>query len=254
MRIAIAGATGTVGRHVVAAARGRGHEVVSLSRASGQDVATGAGLRDALADADALIDVTSVETLSAKVAVEFFERATAQLLAAERDAGVPHHVALSIVGIDGVDESYYAGKLAQERAVSAADVNWTLLRAAQFHEFAGQVMRRGSLGPLLAVPRALVRTVAAREVGERLVELAEAAPAGRAPDLVGPEEARLVDLVRRQLRFDGVRRRALEVALPGRYWRAMASGVLRGGPDARHGSITFDEWLRSPDHEPSFAP
>lgn len=250
MRIAIAGATGTVGRYVVAAAIERGHEVVPLSRASGQDVTTGAGLAAALAGAGALIDVTSVETLSATVAIGFFERATAQLLAAEKAAGVPHHVALSIVGIDGVDESYYAGKLAQERAVSEGDVPWTVLRAAQFHEFAGQVMRRGSLGPLLAVPRALVRTVAAREVGARLVELAEGAAVGRARDLVGPEEARLVDLVRRQMRHDGVRRPALEVALPGRYWRSMASGVLRGTPDAQHGSITFDAFLRSADHEP----
>ncbi|WP_378144708.1 SDR family oxidoreductase [Cnuibacter sp. UC19_7] len=248
MRIAIAGATGTVGRHVLAAARRRGHETVPLSRASGQDVTTGEGLAAALAGADALIDVTSVETLSAKVAVDFFERATERMLAAEQAAGVPHHVALSIVGIDGVDASYYSGKLAQERSVAAGGVPWTVLRAAQFHEFAGQVMRRGSVGPLVAVPRALVRTVAAREVGERLVELAEGGPLGRARDLVGPEDARLIDLVRRRLRADGIRRPAFEVALPGLYWRSMASGALRGGAEAQRGAITFDEWLRSPNH------
>ena len=113
MRIAIAGATGTVGRHIVETARDRGHEVVALSRSSGQDVSTGAGLVEAVAGADAVIDVTNVLTTSASKSRQFFTRATRNLLAAERSAGVGHHVSLSIVGIDGADAGYYAGKLAQ---------------------------------------------------------------------------------------------------------------------------------------------
>jgi uncharacterized protein YbjT (DUF2867 family) len=117
MRLVIAGATGTVGRHVVNAAKSRGHEIVALSRSSGQDIVNGAGLVRAMAGADAVVDVTSTVTTSAAKSTAFFTTVTANLTNAELQAGVTHHVALSIVGIDTVNVGYYAGKLAQERAV-----------------------------------------------------------------------------------------------------------------------------------------
>lgn len=247
MRIAVAGGTGVVGRHVAEAARAAGHDVVVLSRSSGVDVLTGAGLAEALRGADAVIDVTNTTTLSAAKAVRFFERATVNLLAAEARAGVGHHVVLSIVGIDDIDASYYAGKLAQERAVAAGPVPFTIARAGQFHEFAGQLLSRMS-GPVAVMPKLLMRPVAAREVGEHLVRVAEAGAVGRARDLVGPRDEVLVDLARRQLEFDGVRRRVLGVRLPGAYGRGLTSGSLRGGADAVQGALTFDEWLRGEDH------
>ncbi|WP_455903868.1 SDR family oxidoreductase [Microbacterium sp.] len=250
MRIAVAGGTGVVGRHAVEAARAAGHEVVVLSRSSGADVLTGAGLDERMQGADAVIDVTNTTTLSAAKAVKFFETATRTLLAAESRAGVTHHVALSIVGIDGIDASYYAGKLAQERAVAAGSVPFTIARACQFHEFAGQLLSRMS-GPVAVLPKLLMRPVAAREVGEHLVRVAEGAPAGRASDLVGPRNEVLADVARRQLAFDGVRRRVLGVRLSGAYGRGLASGSLRGGADALQGRITFDGWLRGDDHLPS---
>lgn len=257
MRIAVAGGTGVVGRHAVAQARAAGHEVVVLSRAGGVDaggvdvggvdVITGAGLVEALQGADAVIDVTNTTTLSAAKAIAFFETATRTLLAAEEAAGVGHHVALSIVGIDGIDASYYAGKLAQERAVATGPVPFTIARAAQFHEFAGQVLS-GMRGPVALLPTLLMRPVAAREVGAHLVRLAEGAATGRASDLVGPRDEILLDVARRQLAYDGRRRRVVGVRLPGAYGAGLASGALRGGADARQGRITFDEWLRSEDH------
>lgn len=247
MRIAVAGGTGTVGRHAVEAARAAGHEAVVLSRGSGVDVLTGAGLAGALAGADAVIDVTSIMTLSEKKARRFFETGTRNLLAAEQEAGVGHHVALSIVGIDGIDTAYYAAKLAQERAVAAGSVPFTIVRAAQFHEFAGQVLSQVP-GPFAVAPRTLMRPVAAREVGAHLVRVVDGGAVGRAQDIVGPRDETLADVVRRQLAFDGIRRRVLDVKLPGAYGVGLASGALRGGPDARQGEITFDEWLRSDDH------
>lgn len=248
MRIAVVGGTGTVGRHVVAAAADAGHEVVVLSRSNGTDVSTGAGLDAALAGVDAVIDVSNLATtLSAKKSIAFFETAAHHLLAAEDRAGVAHHVVLSIVGIDDIDTSYYAGKLAQERAVAAGSVPSTVVRAGQFHEFAGQILGL-TRGPIAVVPRTLMRPVAAREVAAHLVRVAEAPAAGRAPDLVGPRDETLADAARRQLAFDGVRRRVLDVRLPGAYGKGLASGSLRGGADAMRGTITFDEWLRSADH------
>lgn len=246
MKIAVAGGTGTVGRHVVRSAAARGHEVSILSRAFGIDVTTGDGLLAGLSDVDAVIDVTNKVTLSAGAARAFFEAATRQLLAAEKAAGVGHHVALSIVGIDGIDSSYYAGKLAQERAVAAGDVPYTIARATQFHEFAGQLLS-GMKGPVAVIPKALMRPVAASEVGEHLVRVAESGPVVRTTDLVGPRNEVLADLARRQLSFDGSRRFVLEVRFPGAYGSGLASGALRGSDEALVASITFDEWLRG-DH------
>lgn len=248
MRIAVAGGTGTVGRHVVAAAEARGHDVLTLTRHDGHDLETGTGLAVALAGADAVIDVASVVTLSGRRAREFFTNVTGNLLRAERAAGVAHHVALSIVGIDGVDDAHYAGKLAQEALLADSPVPVTIQRATQFHEFAAQVAATATYGPVTIVPKALIRPVAAREVGARLVELAEGSPAGgRARDLVGPRDERLADLVRRLHAVEGVRRGVLEVRFPGPFGRALATGAVRGGADAARGRITFDEWLRSGD-------
>lgn len=249
MRIAVAGGTGTVGHHVAAAAEARGHDVTVLTRRNGHDLETGAGLAGGALDGiDAVIDVTSVATTSARRSRAFFSAVTGNLLRAERDAGVGHHVALSIVGIDGVDAAYYAGKLAQERLVEAGQVPHTLLRATQFHEFAEQMVAQMSFGRLAVMPTARLRPVAAREVGERLVEFAEAGPVGRARDLAGPRDERLAEMVRRMLAADGARRRVLEVRLPGAFGRSLATGAVRGGADAATGRITFDEWLRSSDH------
>lgn len=250
MRIAVAGATGTVGQHVVRAARERGHELVPLSRREGHDLESGAGLDAALEGADAVIDVASVATTSAKRSVAFFTAVTRTLLAAEERTGVGHHIALSIVGIDGIDASYYAGKLAQERLVRGGRVPHTLLRTTQFHEFAQQILAQTSLGRLALAPRLLMRPVAAREVGDRLVELADAGPAGRVRDLTGPRDEVLADAVRRMRRHDGDRGPTIELRLPGAYGRGLASGSLRGTADADRGRTTFDEWLPSPDHTP----
>lgn len=248
MRLVIAGATGTVGRYVVEAARSRGHEIVALSRASGQDLMNGSGLTSAMAGAHAVIDVTSTRTTSAAKATAFFTTVTHHLQRAEIEAGVSHHVGLSIVGIDGLDAGYYAGKLAHERAISDGPVAWSLLRATQFHEFAEQIAQRASLGPVVAVPKMLMRPVAARDVGTRLVDLAEGQPVEYATDLAGPRDEVLIDMVRRMFVFDGVKRHCFPLALPGKIWRSAASGSLRGNRDAERGNIGFDEWLTSSDH------
>ncbi|TPW76942.1 SDR family oxidoreductase [Schumannella sp. 10F1B-5-1] len=250
MKIAIAGATGVVGRHTVSAAEAAGHEVVALSRSAGHDILDATATAAALEGVDALVDVTSVGTIKARESVAFFEPASRALLQAERLAGVTHHVALSIVGIDDIDDGYYAGKLAQERIVTSESgaVPWTILRATQFHEFAEQTLVSGRIGPLNLVPKATVRTVAAREVGARLIELAAAPAVGRARDLVGPEPGVLVEQMRRMLRHDGVPRRLFEVRLPGAFGRGMASGALAGTDDADRAALTFDAWLDSVDH------
>ncbi|MET0779934.1 MAG: SDR family oxidoreductase [Microbacterium sp.] len=243
MRIAVAGGTGQVGAHVVAAARERGHDVVVLTRGNGVDLVAGTGAADALDGTDAVIDVASVTTLDAGESVAFFEATTRTLLAAEVEAGVRHHVALSIVGIDRAPEGYYAGKVAQERLVENGDVPWTILRATQFHEFAAQVYERAKIGPFHVAPKMRTQPIAAREVGEHLVSRAEAEPAGRTRDLAGPREESLVHMVRELARARGSRAWIPAIPLPGASGRAQRDGSLLPGPDALLGRQTYAEWL-----------
>ncbi len=241
-RVAVAGGTGLVGRLVVEALRGNGHDVVVLARSAGVDLASGRGLAGALDGADEVVDVSNVTTTRRAASVAFFEAATRHLLAAGERAGVRHHVVLSVVGIDRVPLGYYAGKQRQEDLALAGPA--TVLRATQFHEFAGQLLAGSPFGGRLpVVPRMLVQPVAAREVAAALARLVPAAPAGRVPDLAGPRQEQLVDLARRLLRARGSRRPVLGVPLPGRAGRAAAGGgLLPEGPGPR-GVETFDDFL-----------
>ena len=248
MRIAIAGGTGMVGRRITEAARERGHDTAVLSRREGVDVLTGKGLDAALEGSDVVIDALNIGTQNARRATEFFTATSRNLLEAEERAGTRHHIVLSIVGLEAADAAYYGGKLAQERLVEASALPHTIARAAQFHEFASQIIAQTTLGPLTLAPRMLSRPVAACEVGHHLVNLAEDGPSRRAPDLIGPEATTLAAMIRRQYAHDGISRRVLELRLPGTYWRGLASGALRGDPaTARVGEMTFAQWLDSED-------
>jgi uncharacterized protein YbjT (DUF2867 family) len=243
MRIAVAGGTGIVGRHVVESLAAAGHEPVVLTRSTGIDLVGGAGLDTALAGVDAVVDVAATATSSEKESVAFFGTVTRNLLAAEARAGVPHHVALSIIGAAASGAGYYAGKKLQEELVSASTAGWTILRAAQFHEFVTQVIPQGHLGPLQLVPAMRSQPIAAAEVGAALAEIAVGAPRGLDADLAGPREERMSAMVRRYLAATGIRRPVLEIAPPGAWWRSLRDGSLLPGPTARLGHQTFDDWL-----------
>ncbi|GAB1821288.1 SDR family oxidoreductase [Herbidospora sp. RD11066] len=240
MRIAVAGGTGAVGRHVVDALRNRGHDPVVLARGQGVDLATGAGLDAALTGAEVVVDVANVTATSKSAAVGFFDRTGRNLTEAARRAGVRHLVTLSIVGVDRVKLGYYAGKLRQEEIVRAGAVPWTILRATQFHEFVGQFLSTIP-GPVAVVPSGRGRPVAAWEVGEHLADLALGSPQQMAPELAGPQEETFPDLARRLIAAGGARRRpVLPVYLPG----GMSAGrLLPTGPGPR-GTQTFADWLK----------
>ena len=243
MRIAVAGGTGVVGSRVVDALRNGGHEAVVLSRAAGVDLTTGVGLDAAIEGADAIVDTANVSTLSADAAIRFFETATGNLAAAAARAGVSHLVLLSIVGIDRMPHDYYAGKLAQERVVQAAEVPWTILRATQFHEFARQLYDTAKLGPLHVAPRARVQPIAAHEVGEHLARLATGPAQGRTADLAGPREERLDEMVKTFAHRTGRGGWIPSVSLPGAQMKGMRAGYALPGPGATLGTQTYAEWL-----------
>jgi uncharacterized protein YbjT (DUF2867 family) len=244
MRVVVAGGTGLVGRLVVPELSDAGHVPVVLSRTTGVDLTTGAGLDVALAGVDVVIDVSNVVTLKKKSSIAFFEASTTNLLEAGARTGVRHHVVLSIVGIDLVDFGYYFGKRRQEELVLGSGRPVSVLRSTQFHEFADQLFDRAA-GPIAVIPRMHVQPVAAREVARALVAVATGPPAGMLPDFGGPQQRELADLVRAVRTAHGSKKRVLTVQLPGVAGRAMATGaLLPKGPGPR-GHQTFDEWLAS---------
>jgi uncharacterized protein YbjT (DUF2867 family) len=244
MRIAVAGGTGVVGRYVVNEVVAAGHDAVVLARSRGVDLVSGVGLDTAMAGVEAVVDVSNVQTTSAKKAVSFFESVGRNLLDVGARVGVRHHVALSIVGLERVGFGYYQGKLRQEELVAThgAATPWTVLRATQFHEFPQQILDRMP-GPLAVVPRMRTQPVAAREVAQHLVRLVLGPAQGMAPELAGPRVEELVDMVRKLLRASGRRRLLVPVTFPGATGRAMkGGGNLPTGPGSR-GTQTFDEWI-----------
>jgi uncharacterized protein YbjT (DUF2867 family) len=247
LRIAVAGGTGCIGRMVVAAARKAGHDTVVLARSAGVDLTTGEGLAGALHGADVVIDVANLNSTNAAKATSFFETATGHLLAAEAEAGVGHHVLLSIVAVDRVDFGYYRAKRRQEEVALAGPIPVSILRATQFFEFAVQ-MTSHAVGPFVPAPRLISRPVAAREVAAELVRIAAGPPQGdRIEQMAGPEELRIDRLVRDVIRTRGLRRIAVPIPFPGKTGRELANGGLLPRGDVLLGRIPYAEWRSSPD-------
>lgn len=243
LSLAIAGATGVVGRHVVQVAAERGHTVVELARSRGVDLTTGEGLAAALNGVDVIIDVSGPVTTSARRASAYFRASHEQLQAHGARAGVRHQVSLGILGALRIDAGYYAGKAQQERLLPSGVLPWTLLRATQFHEFVGQTAARAKVGPLQLAPKMSIQPVAAVEVARYLVELAEGEPQGVAQDLGGPRREHFPTLLRAWAAAKGSTGWIPEIALPGRFGQGLRDGSVLPGPDARLGTQEFTAWL-----------
>ena len=248
-KIAVAGGTGMVGTKLVADLRDRGHEVMVLSRATGVDLVDGTGLREAIAGVEAILDVTSTVSTKAKECAAFFGSVASNIQRAAAAADVPLVVTLSIVGIDGLDGGgpygHYVGKLVQEQAVKAGSVPNVILRATQFHEFAGQMIDWTAKAGLMPCPKQPSQTVALDTVVTHLVRLVETrGHAGTTTvSLAGPEKRMLADLVRETARSRGQKLAVIPVWLPGETPRRVRNGALQAPADALIDGPSFDEWL-----------
>ncbi len=243
MRIAVAGATGNIGALTVAALERDGHDVVRMSRSLGVDLVTGEGLDATLDGVDAVIDVTNGPAGDRAAAVAHFGAATRNLLSAERNAGVRHHVLLSIAGLHRIEgNAHYAGKREQESIVSAGPIPWTIVPATQFHDFAATVTSWTERDGAATIPPLLVQPIAPADVADVLAEVAVGEPRGRHADVAGPETQDLVDMARRtnEARGRAVRLVPTWSGLFGPDW---AGDVLLPAEGARLATTTFDEWL-----------
>jgi uncharacterized protein YbjT (DUF2867 family) len=245
-RIAVAGATGRVGRHLVDVLKGRGHDVVPISRSGGVDLVTGDGLAEALTGVDAVIDVASTPSPEQQAATEYFTTATANLHKAGEQAGVRLLVVVSIIGIDGSTTGYSAAKLAHEQVALDGPIPARILRAAQFHEFVEQMMQWSTQGDVVYLPKMRTKLVAARTVAEALADIAAdpaSVPAGPPfAEIAGPREESLVEAAKLLVARRGLPLR-IEAVSSETDRDMYESGALLPGPHATLGGPTFEEWL-----------
>lgn len=204
MRITVIGASGLIGTKVVAQLEADGHDVVAASRGSGVDVLTGDGLGESLAGADALVDVTNSPSFEDGPVLEFFTKATANVVAAARNAGVGHYVVLSIVGVDGLPLSgYMRAKVAQEKLLGQSGMPYTIVRATQFAEFTDAITGSMTVGDEVRVPDALIQPIPADRVASDVARAAVGGPLNGVVNIGGPQKIPFEQMARETLARQG---------------------------------------------------
>jgi uncharacterized protein YbjT (DUF2867 family) len=248
MKVAVAGGTGTLGTATVGELAARGADVLALSRSAPAelpagaahrriDFASGEGLAATLEGVEVLVEAANTPPNRGTELVAI----TRRLLDAAEAAGVRHFVGVSIVGCDRVPMSYYAAKIAQEAAIAAGPVPWSLLRASQFHTLLDSVFGAMARRRLLPTGSARLQPVDPRVVAARLAEAALAEPAGRLPDVAGPQVRTLTELAHAWREADGRRLLPLRIPMVGKIGRPVREAALCN-PAAASGP-GFEEWL-----------
>jgi uncharacterized protein YbjT (DUF2867 family) len=245
MKIVVIGGTGLIGSKTVSILRQAGHDVLAASPKNGINSITGEGLKEAMAGADAVVDLANSPSFENKAVLEFFETSGRNLLAAEAAAGVKHHVALSIVGTDRTpDNGYFRAKAAQEKLIEASRIPYTIVRATQFLEFLGAIAESSVDGNLIRISPGAFQPIAADDVASLVAEAALASPKNGTVDIAGPERAPFNEIIARYLKAVGDARQVVRDP-QARYWGGLVddrSLVPLG--QARLGHINLEEWLR----------
>src|SRR5262247_3107964 len=244
MKIVVIGGTGLIGSKTVPILRQGGHEVVAASPNTGVNTITGAGLTEAMAGAQVVIDLANSPSFEDRAVLEFFETSERHLLPAEAAAGVRHHVAPSIVGIDRTDNGYFRAKVAQEQLIVASGVPYTIIRSTQFLEFLRAIADASADGNVVRVSPGLFQPIAADDVAAVVAEVALAAPRNGIVEIAGPERAPFNEIVARYLKAVGDPRGVVRDPEALYFGGRVEEYSLVPLGEARLGRIGFDEWLR----------
>jgi uncharacterized protein YbjT (DUF2867 family) len=244
MKIVVIGGSGRVGGNVVRRLVAQGHDPVPASPSTGVDTITGEGLAEVMAGADVVIDVSNAPVWEDDAVRDFFVTSTRNLVAAEKAAGVGHHVAVSIVGCDRLpDSGYLRAKVAQEAEVEGGGVPFTILRATQFFEFLAQIVDSGADGDeTVRLSTGLMQLVAADDVAATVAELATAAPLGGHVELGGPEKLGIDAWARRLFETTGDERTVISDPHARYFGTELHGGELTPGDGARIGVVDFETW------------
>jgi len=244
MKILVIGGTGLIGSKLVKLLTGRGHEAVAASPATGVNTVTGEGLDAALTGVDVVVDVANSPSFEDQAVLDFFQAARRDLLAAEKRAGVRHHVALSVVGTRRLAESgYFRGKIVQEDLIEAGAIPYTIVHSTQFFEFLGGIVQSGAQGDDVRLPSAYVQPIASDDVALAMADAALGAPVNGIVEIAGPQKVRLAELAQRYMGKIGDAR-TVHADAGVRYFGALLDDdTLVPGPGARLGEIDFETWF-----------
>jgi uncharacterized protein YbjT (DUF2867 family)/quercetin dioxygenase-like cupin family protein len=250
MKIVVIGGTGLIGKKVVNNLRERGHEVVAASPSTGVNTLTGEGLANAMAGAQVVVDVANSPSFEDKPSMDFFETSGRNLLAAEKTAGVKHHVALSVVGTDrllgsgaGSLSGYFRAKMAQENLIKASGIPFTIVHATQFFEFAKGIAESGADGATIRLSPVLMQPIAADDVAAAVTDVALAQPINGLIEVAGPDQIRQDEVARKILSATGDARKVIADDRSLYFGIAVNDQSLVPGKNARLGSMHFAEWL-----------
>jgi len=246
-RIIVIGGTGLIGSKVVAKLGEHGHEAIAAAPSTGVDTITGEGVAEALAGADVVVDVSNSPSFEDSAVMSFFVTSTRNLLEAEKNAGVGHHVALSIVGIDrSPDNGYFKAKIAQEALIEAGPIPFTIVRSTQFMEFVDGIADSATTGNEVHMAPVAFQPIAAVDVAQAVTDAAIAAPVNGRIEIAGPDRLRFDEVIGRKL---GLRNdpRVVVSDPDAIYFGSIPSEdslvPLNG---ARLGAIHYEDWLKLP--------
>lgn len=245
MKVVVIGGTGLIGSKLVDLLRKRGNEVIAAAPNTGVNTLTGEGLPEALTGADTVVDVSNSPSLDGKAAMEFFQAATRNLIAAQKKAGVKHYVALSIVGTQRVTESgYLQAKAAQEELIAGSGIPYSIVQSTQFYEFVTRIANEGLDGDVFRLSPALLQPIAADDVVAFLAEVVLGAPLNGTIEIGGPEAIPMDELAREALSAKEDPRQIVADAHARYFGAELNDQSLVPGRGARLSTLTFGDWLR----------
>lgn len=244
MKIVVIGGTGLIGSKVVGELKQHGHEALAAAPNTGVNIVTGEGLSEALAGAQVVVDVSNAPSFEEGAAMDFFQSAARNITAAEVQAGVRHHVALSVVGTDRLQDSgFFRAKLAQEQAIERSPIPWTLIHATQFFEFIRTIAGFSTDGGSVRLPPVQFQPIAAKDVASAVAEVALGDPLEATIEVAGPETFTLDAAVGRVLEYDRDPRQVVADASVPYFGVHIGERTLVPGPGARLGSTRLGWWL-----------
>lgn len=248
MKIVVIGGTGLIGTKVVKKLTEQGHEALAASPNTGVDATTGRGLAEGLARAEVVVDVSNSPSFEDAPVLAFFENSGRNLARAEKEASVRHHVALSVVGTDSLQESgYFRAKLAQERLIKTSGIPYTIVRATQFFEFLGAITAAASTDDKrVRLSSASFQPIAADDVAKAVADAALGLPVNDTIEIGGPERLPMSELVARYLKATNDPREVVSDPQARYFGVRLDDRSLVPGDNAHLGTIRLEEWLRQP--------
>lgn len=244
MKIVIIGGTGLIGSKTTERLRAKGIEVIVASPNTGVNTITGEGLAEALAGTDVVLDLANSPSFEDKAVMEFFETSGRNLLAAEKAAGVKHHIALSVVGTDKLQESgYFRAKLVQEKLIREAGIPYTIVHSTQFMEFLGGIAQSALVDGKVHLSPAFVQPIASDDVADAMADVALEPPVNGLIEIAGPERFRLNELVARYLEATGDARQVVADREAKYFGARLEDRTLVSDNNPRLGKINFEQWF-----------